>query len=1570
MTKNLRKFALLPLAVLMITLALVTGQNPAVAQDPDAPVASFPGHYIPTMDGSGVDIDCGGRRPGLRGEYVCSISQAGNQITVVQQVRDNSEDGKVRDDTFTFTLSGSGGGLDQDAVDARIATFARVNNPSGEIGDARIPASIARDSELPTTFGDLTGDIGESQIPASIARDSELPEQRVIDFGDNPTSPENNLVIALGDGHARIVNHYETPGANAADGGLADFAHAGYRGVYANDSAAGTQVAVGHFYFNRHTQHFRERTGTVLASAIFEDFDIETVLLSGAHYQGSYGTDQEGLNHSDEAGDVFFQTTSQKIRVTSINFSAGSSPQTHRTYRRLADAEEVAVSITAHNASGTAHNDIRSDLSTVEDRLDALDPVEIEAYSSTATYSRGSANSIVTHANHVWVYRSTPRNTNHDPEQFPQYWWKLDTPIRALNHDSATTTHWRSGDFFLTETGELRMATATISASPADIIADHTGADQEFLWLNEAGGGGTTVTANPSGTDGDDITRIAIDGTNYNIAGRISWAFVIDTLIVPELNQDAISTARIILEDSGLTHYLTFLDWTAANLDMIDHLPVGAHIGLRQGTTTRILEVEAEWDSTNARYQVININTGILSESASGTATELLLTAGAGVAGGTGEALQIEDVGGPFDIDIAAQDRFYDSTIDMPATADIEDDEIFEVSFQFSATGNPKLEPMRFFGKDWKALVALTSTQQSQTGFTAASAAKTITGWLRYTTSTGGQTQRNTYVAKGEDGTSLYIGDNNNGYEATVQVWKVTTASGGGGGGSDLAVQEEGTEVASAATVLNFTGTGATATASNGTVTVDISAASGITQTTGDARYLNEASNLSDLDSAATARTNLGLGTAAVVDTGFGQGHVPTLDANGDFNVSVIPSSISRLASPTFTGTPSAPTPGSGTNTTQIATTAFVQSGLDAFTYTIPDGSVTSAKLATNAAGEGKVPIDNTLQFDGSGDLGVEISTVIDLLDEDIRYYSTDTTREDAHQASKGIVFLDTSPYAKRVHSVEWDFEGDGVGHNYTTFFVRIDSNDNIDFVYGESETLFNVGTSGTHRFNFDSSGLRIPGSVVRLGLFITRTGSDDTWETKVYRGQEADDSPRQSYPDASVDFPFWRSARFASGRPEPGEHIDNYITNGEIYGYPKIRYTLELEHASLVGDGNISASHISSGSAAADDVLKADGSGGAAFGAVVVHGNNIVDNTIPTAKYGNETVTAAKMSSGSATDGHVATADGSGGSGLRSRRNRRRHAHRVRRDIQQQRHHRFDRRRRARRRWHPVCRSHAVRFDSATQAISLAINGQANSEFPLHDRNGDALHEDDLTANSVYIAISDADSWDILVLPSGSGTADGVVNSMDLSISGQTVSTCHGPERGAQHPLRFDHAAERWRVRSSGCRRRFIAHDRSDRDQLRGSGRHGHGVRDRRHGDDPRRWRWRCYRLHAHPDRHQRVDGHDRRGAGPQQHDGRRGANRDSVAGVGRGARLRKLAHIRRCHSRPHRAGRRARHQLRSDSIQDRRHVNGSQRLRPRVRLRVAHRHRLHLRRQRAAAGDGGGGVRTDSASGRRGGA
>ena len=139
---------------------------------------------------------------------------------------------------------------------------------------------------------------------------------------------------------------------------------------------------------------------------------------------------------------------------------------------------------------------------------------------------------------------------------------------------------------------------------------------------------GVPVATGDENAEGTATTASRSDHVHQN--GVFSWGFVIDTLIVPELNQDAISTARIVLEDSGLTHYLTFLDWTAANLDMISHLPVGAHIGLRQGVTTRILEVEAEWDSTNNRYRVTNFNAEGLLEEATGTATELLLTAGVG----------------------------------------------------------------------------------------------------------------------------------------------------------------------------------------------------------------------------------------------------------------------------------------------------------------------------------------------------------------------------------------------------------------------------------------------------------------------------------------------------------------------------------------------------------------------------------------------------------------------------------------------------------------------------------------------------------------------------------------------------------------------------------------------------------------------------------------------------------------------------------------------------------------------------------------------------------------------------
>ena len=73
-----------------------------------------------------------------------------------------------------------------------------------------------------------------------------------------------------------------------------------------------------------------------------------------------------------------------------------------------------------------------------------------------------------------------------------------------------------------------------------------------------------------------------------------------------------------------------------------------------------------------------------------------------------------------------------------------------------------------------------------------------------------------------------------------------------------------------------------------------------------------------------------------------------------------ISSSFAALASPTFTGTPAAPTAGAATNTTQIATTAFVQQELSSllgandamvFKGTLGTGGTITALPTTYSAG-------------------------------------------------------------------------------------------------------------------------------------------------------------------------------------------------------------------------------------------------------------------------------------------------------------------------------------------------------------------------------------------------------------------------------------------------------------------------------------------------------------------------------------------------------------------------------------------------------------------------------------------
>lgn len=124
-----------------------------------------------------------------------------------------------------------------------------------------------------------------------------------------------------------------------------------------------------------------------------------------------------------------------------------------------------------------------------------------------------------------------------------------------------------------------------------------------------------------------------------------------------------------------------------------------------------------------------------------------------------------------------------------------------------------------------------------------------------------------------------------------------------------ITVQDEGVALATIATTLNFTGTGVVASGTGATKTITINAGSG----TGD---LIAANNLSDVASAATSRTNLGLGTLATQNGTFSGTSSGTNTGDQDLSAYVTLTGSQTLTNKTLTAptltAPALGTPASG----------------------------------------------------------------------------------------------------------------------------------------------------------------------------------------------------------------------------------------------------------------------------------------------------------------------------------------------------------------------------------------------------------------------------------------------------------------------------------------------------------------------------------------------------------------------------------------------------------------------------------------------------------------------------------
>ena len=242
-----------------------------------------------------------------------------------------------------------------------------------------------------------------------------------------------------------------------------------------------------------------------------------------------------------------------------------------------------------------------------------------------------------------------------------------------------------------------------------------------------------------------------------------------------------------------------------------------------------------------------------------------------------------------------------------------------------------------------------------------------------------------------------------------------------------------------------------------------------------------------------TIRSNLGLGSAAVLDAGTSENDLAQLGSSGIFAKALLPS--------------------------------------DTFYSINTDSTIDGAGTS-------------------SSPLSVSVNEIIEELTERIQYYTTRTDYPGAG-ATPGNIYT-TSTYQKTIYKITALIDPPAGTHNYVARIFEINSGRTIQALLGNSDAS-TVNSHTTHSFNF-STPVTLSGSE-RIAVCISRTGAGNGADALLRVGPV--NGTFETYDDASNDFDFQGELVYSQEDPAVGNGSSQNGTwvRGDIQIYYRITY-------------------------------------------------------------------------------------------------------------------------------------------------------------------------------------------------------------------------------------------------------------------------------------------------------------------------------------------------------------------------------------------------------------------------------